>query len=341
MSLKLFGHFGSPYSMKFRAFLRYKQIPFEFIRAQTEEADYLPKSKIPIMPAVYFPEENYATGHTDSTPLIRKIDKAYPNRITTPKDPALSFLNDVLEDFADEWVVKAMFHYRWKYDPEHNSQYLMLASYPHMNEELMNMLAKTFAERQIDRLDKVVGVNNTTASFVEEGYTTILKLFNSLISERKFLLGDRPSSADFGFSGQYSQLVNLDPTPSMLAVKCAPRMKAWCDVMDDLSGIIVADDVTDERTDDWMTKTDLENSANHKLLFSYINDVYLPFLAANANAFKAGEKEFSVELQGIQWKQNTYPYQVKCLKELCSTWNELSETDKDFVRSFSLNFPCI
>ena len=103
--------------------------------------------------------------------MIRKIDKAYPNRATTPKDPALSFLNDVLEDFADEWVVKAMFHYRWKYDEEHNSKYLMLACHPNMNESLMTMLAKKFAERQIDRLDKVVGVNSTTSSLVEEGYT--------------------------------------------------------------------------------------------------------------------------------------------------------------------------
>ena len=74
MSLKLLGHLGSPYSRKFRAFLRYKQIPFEFIRSQTEEADLLPKSKIPIVPAIYFPDESYATGHTDSTPLIRRID---------------------------------------------------------------------------------------------------------------------------------------------------------------------------------------------------------------------------------------------------------------------------
>merc|ERR1740124_1677492 len=98
----------------------------------------------------------------------------------------------------------------------------------------------------------------------------------------------------------------------MLALKCAPRMKAWCDVMDDLSGINVSED-------SWIKKKDLENSEAHKLLFSYINDVYLPFLLANANALKAGEKEFSVELKGLQWKQNTFPYQAKCLKQLYST----------------------
>ena len=330
MSLKLLGHLGSPYSRKFRAFLRYKQIPFEFIRSQTEEADLLPKSKIPIVPAVYFPEENYATGHTDSTPLIRKIDQVFSSRVTTPSDPAVSFLNDVLEDFADEWVVKAMFHYRWKYDEVHNSEYLMLACHPNMDENLMKMLASKFAQRQIDRLDKVVGVNGTTSPLVEEGYTKVLKIYNSIIKERKFLLGNRPSSADFSFFGQYAQLVNLDPTPSKLALECAPRMKAWCDVMDDLSGITVSEE-------SWITRKDLESSKNHKNLLTYIKDIYIPFLQANAKAAQAGEKEFSVELEGFLWKQNTFPYQVKCLKQLKSTWNNLSDDEKDFIRSFSLD----
>ena len=329
MSIKLLGHLGSPYSRKFRAFLRYKQIPFQFIRANTEEADLLPKAKIPIMPAVYYPEEGYSTGHTDSTPLMITLNKKYPSRTTIPNDPAVSFINDILEDFADEWVVKAMFHYRWKYDVEHNSQYLMLATNPSINESVMTMMANKFAERQIARLDKVVGVNETTASFVEESYLKTIKICNAIFTEHKFLLGNRPSSADFGFFGQYAQLVSLDPTPCDLARKDAPRVKPWCDVMDDLSG-------TDATEDGWMSRTDIENSRPHKELFKDINDIYLPFLHANSEALNEGKKEFEVELCGSLWKQNTFPYQAKCLRHIHSTWDQLSSEDKDFIRSLSL-----
>ena len=35
-----------------------------------------------------------------------------------PDDPALSFINYLLEDFGDEWVTKYMFHYRWYFEED-------------------------------------------------------------------------------------------------------------------------------------------------------------------------------------------------------------------------------
>ena len=32
--------------------------------------------------------------------------------------PALAFIDGLIEDFGDEWVTKAMYHYRWTYDAD-------------------------------------------------------------------------------------------------------------------------------------------------------------------------------------------------------------------------------
>ena len=42
-------------------------------------------------------------------------------RSVIPDNPVLAFLNELIEDYADEWLTKAMFHYRWYFEADRDN----------------------------------------------------------------------------------------------------------------------------------------------------------------------------------------------------------------------------
>ena len=111
--LMLKGAPGSPYTRKMLAVLRYRHIPYVFLQGNEPERRGLPRPKVQLLPTFYLPS---GTGKVeavvDSTPLIRRFEEAFPDRKIVPTDPVVECLDYLLEDFADEWLTKAMFHYR-------------------------------------------------------------------------------------------------------------------------------------------------------------------------------------------------------------------------------------
>ena len=183
-------------------------------------------------------ESNELSAFTDSTPLIRRFEKEYPSRNCIPSNPVLSFLNYVLEDFADEWVTKYMFHYRWHFneDAENAKKMLVIQHKLNIDNESLKLFGDVIDDRKINRL-WVVGSNDDTAELIDKSYKRYLKLLEKHLSVQSFMFGERPSSSDFGLYGQLTQLVGFDPTPSNIAYKESPRTISWVNVMSDLSGL--------------------------------------------------------------------------------------------------------
>ena len=78
-----------------------------------------PASAGSALPTYYLPDENGETqAVTDSTPILRRFETEFDGRSVIPSDPALAFLNWLMEDYGDEWLTKSMFHYRWHYEAD-------------------------------------------------------------------------------------------------------------------------------------------------------------------------------------------------------------------------------
>ena len=331
--LELKGAYGSPYTRKMLAVLRYRRIPYAFYYDHLVPKDY-PEPKVGLIPVVYFVDD--ATGEreaaVDSTPIIRRIEASYEGRSVIPDNAAMAFVNYLLEDFADEWLTKAMFHYRWYYeaDIEKAGSILPLWRNYGMSDAQHQETAEFIRQRQISRL-YVVGSNDTTAAVIEDSYKRILKALDLHLQHSPFLLGDKPASADFGFFGQLTQLTGFDPTPMAISLDMAPRVHAWVNVVEDLSGI-----------DAEQRSFSLSVGANDtiKALLAEVGRVYAPFLIANAKAVMAGKKSFATAIDGQAWEQPTFPYQARCLAWIREEYGNLSVEDRTLVDTMLADTGC-
>ncbi|HVS62740.1 MAG TPA: glutathione S-transferase N-terminal domain-containing protein [Thermoanaerobaculia bacterium] len=319
--LLLSGAPGSPYTRKMVALLRYRRIPYQLMLARPESRPDLPQPKVRLLPTFYLPgPDGELEAAVDSSPLIRRFEASHRGRSVTPDDPVVDLVDALLEDYADEWLTKAMFHYRWSYrdDIEKSGDVLPRWRDVSAPEDEMRRQKLVFQERQIERL-WVVGSNETTGPVIEASYARFLDAFRDVLERQPFLMGERPGASDFGVYGQLSQLARFDPTPGALTLERAPRVYAWVDVVDDLSGLEVA-------SEGWIEREILSERLGG--LLAELGRVYAPFLLANAAALEAGLERVETTIDGARWTQRPFPYQGKCLRWLRERYAALDESDR-------------
>jgi glutathione S-transferase len=330
------GAIGSPYTRKMRAIAIYRRIPYRFLHSAMPGAGApsLPKPPLPLLPCVYLPEgEEGYRATSDSTFQLRELERLYSKRSVIPSDPATAFLDYLVEDYADEWVTKMMFHYRWGPEEgvENASQILPLWNLT-VPDAMVEEFRKTFAQRQIDRLSGVVaGSLEVTGPLIEASYRRLIAILRDHFKTQRFTFSGRPSAGDFGLHGQLTQLVQVEPTSMALARAEAPRLLAWVDVVDDLSGL----EVTDE---DWLPRDGLPDTL--RALFAEIGSTYAPFMVANAAALESGAEQMEFQLDGVRYWQRPFPYQKKCLTWLREEYAKLSADDRAVVDGVLANTGC-
>ena len=305
--IEVLGPPGSPYTRKMLALLRYRRIPhLTMWGSHFDPPKGYPPPKVKLLPTFYFPSSNGKEAMVDSTPIIQRLELEYEERRAVPTDPLLGFLDRLIEDFADEWLTKAMFHYRWHYaaDAAHAGPLLAFWQDLQLDTERAKQSSQAFADRQISRL-YVVGSSDLTAPVIESSYQRLVDIMDRIVQRRGFVMGSRPGASDFALYGQLTQLVLVDPTPAQYAAQHSLRLRAWLDRVDDLSG---------HTHDQWLSTTDIQSHLGE--LLNEVGRVYAPFLMANAKAVANGQADFETTIDGKKWSQPVFPYQAKCLETL-------------------------
>jgi glutathione S-transferase len=332
-AVTLMGAPGSPYTRKMLAVLRYRRIPYRFLISGGRQAAAMPEPKVRLLPTFFLPGlSGELEAVTDSTPIIRRLEREHSGRSLIPADPGLAFLDELIEDYADEWLTKAMFHYRWTYADDIEKARVILPAWRNhtiSNQALANV-ARTIAERQIGRLG-VVGSNRVTGSVIEASYRRFLEAFETHLTSQPFLLGARPGAGDFAIYGQLTQLALFDPTPMALTTRIAPRVCAWVGLMEDESGL-------EPEEQDWIGLSKVPPTLLD--ILAEIGRVYVPVMIANAEAVARGATTVGTEVDGRPWTQTPFGYQAKCLQWLRASHAALPPSSRDQVDAILADTGC-
>lgn len=308
---RIFGNELSPYSIKVRSYFRYKQIPHEWvIRNNTNQEEFQKYAKLPLIPLVVAPDGQCTQ---DSTPILEQFEARFPEPSIHPGDAALSFLSALLEEYGDEWGNKPMFHYRWFYEPDQKSaaERIARSMMPDLADDAVGGVAEMVKGRMVPRLS-FVGSSPATKDQIEASLLRQLRILESHLTSRPYLFGGRPAFGDFGLYAQIYQCLT-DPTPGALIRARAPKVQAWLERM--------LAPKNEGPFESWAT---LEATLL-PLFRDEVRVTFVPWTVANAAAVAAGQKEFSLTLDGKPYSQETQKYHAKSLATLRQRYAQIGD----------------
>lgn len=376
----VYGSELSPFTLKLLAMARYKGLPYRFL---PEEGGWLDNMRItlrkerlvrrrlpltwpqmteddefPLVPFLFGPNgENLY----DSSAIGEWLDQrsAAPTPLI-PADPALRFVVKLLDEFADEWMLYLVHHFRWKVSATDNNAGKRLGH--ELRWTLLGRdapVADFFSARQVRRLPYLFSVAPQgfhipglpperqppsregfppTHALLEESYRRILLALEPIFSQRPYLFGNAPTLADFSLYGQIG--MNLpDPSANRFIATTAPRTHEWVQRLH-------------RHEFDSAAKPELALHDDLAPLLAEVSRIYVPLMQQNAAAVarykRAGEKQFNErafnrgqglydgELDGTPFRSVAKSFQAQTWRGVLETWAALPEAGHSRLHTLGL-----
>ncbi len=163
--------------------------------------------------------------------MMEALEADSPEPSAMPADPALAFLVCVLEEYADAWLAKTVFHYRWTRKKDQR-----LAAQRSIDDYYVTTQVpdrKAAEDRAIETMGaqlKTMQLEGELGDALEKSLKRFVRLLDEHLKKHLFIFGERPSMADFAIAGQLIQMMK-DPTPAKVIEKEGPFVVKWCEFM--------------------------------------------------------------------------------------------------------------
>lgn len=315
----------SPYSHKVMTYMNYKGIPYKRVHANQMDISWaITNVGQSIAPVLITPDDQIMQ---DSTPILEYFEKQYPQPAAIPNSPLLSFLMWLLEDFADEYLQRLQMHTRWG-----NTLNIQTASHkisrnfaygvPKLD---VKSLAPVIQARQ-KKNDSLLGLEgDKQRQNLDQQVLDLLCILDARLEESQFLLGNRPSMADFAFYGPLMIHLYNDPQSNHILETNAPRVCNWLFTIQELGDTRGC--VGQTEFGEWIdSETDLPPSLLE--LLKFVSQTYIPLGRATAKASVVREKHFEASVYGIKTTFGTSHYKAWAFEQTQLRYRALTNDTK-------------
>lgn len=240
----LYGSEASLFTGKVRGYLRWKNIDFEeqAVTAEIMQSLIMPKVGWPVIPVLKTPDNRIIQ---DTADIIDEIEQVIPEPSVMPSGAIQKFSSLLMQVYGDQWLTLPAMHYRWNYNEEWIYLEFGRSSAPDASPEEQYKLGKERGQR-FRSMVPLLGINERTIPGIEKSYEGFLHDFSRHLDEYPYVMGGRPSFADFCLLGPLYAHLYRDPASGEIMEKIAPSVARWTERViagQQDEGALVEDDI--------------------------------------------------------------------------------------------------
>ncbi len=228
----LWGTPHSLYSGKARSYLIKKQVPFDEVMASDAHfmGEVVPQVGHMVIPVVRTPQGELIQ---DTTAIIDRVEAQGEGVVLAPPGAVQRVVAEVIDAFGSNYLLPLAMHYRWSYR-DRQEAFLQAefaraipTAMPYENRlATAQMLMGKFAGFLPN-----LGVTPEVIPAMEDSYAELLAVLEAHFRLHPYLLGGRPSVADFGMMAPLYAHLARDPVPAFLMRTTAPNVARWTERM--------------------------------------------------------------------------------------------------------------
>lgn len=324
---RIWQDYTSPYSHKVMTYMNYKGVPYKRMPLNWDiySGEIVELVGQSIIPVILTPDNQVMQ---DSTPILEWFESEFTDKSAIPKDDRLQFLMWLLEEFADEYMPRVHMHTRWGNEQNRNTMSHRIAR--GMSFAKADVQAKDIAPFLLDRqsgFDKHMGLaGDSVRKNMDQQILDLLAILEEHFKYYQFLLGFKPSLADFSLYGPLRIHLFNDPQSNETMEVNAPRTCRWMDTIAELGDTRGC--VGQTEFGDWI---DLDKGLPASLanLLAFVGNTYIPFAKACALASKNKENLFTAEIFGEEATFSTHQYRVWSFEQLQLRYQKISDEARD------------